>query len=443
MIERISYKRIWSIAYPIILGSLAQNIISITDTAFLARVGEVELGAAAIGGVFYLIFSMIGAGFGVGTQIMIARRMGELKHDRVGNILHHAFFFLLFMGGLILLFFPLYGRDLLLLFIKSPNISLASDQYLGVRIWGISFAFITHVFNAFYVGTARTRIISVTTAIMATVNIILDYALIFGKLGLPLMGIRGAALASVIAEVSGVIVFLFFIFYRQSNVQFRLFQWDGFSFKMLNRLLKISLPVMFQYFMSFSVWMAFFLMVEHLGERPLAVSNIVRSMYLILMLPVWGYASATSSLVSYSIGRGHRHDVLPLAWRISWLSGCSVAVLAAAAFFFSHLLLRLYTSDLGLIQASIASVRVSAVAAIGMAIGQIFFHAVSGTGKTNVSFFIELIVLVFYLTYTYATAIIWQLQVEWVWGAEVVYVIILSLLAYAYLKSGRWLAYEV
>ena len=74
-----SNKYIWEISYPIILGMLAQNVINVTDTAFLGRVGEVELGASAIGGLFYVVIFMLGLGFGTGAQILMARRNGEQK----------------------------------------------------------------------------------------------------------------------------------------------------------------------------------------------------------------------------------------------------------------------------------------------------------------------------------------------------------------------------
>ena len=86
----IKYREIWKIAYPIILGSVVQNIISVTDTAFLGRVGEVELGASAIGGVFYLTLIMLGFGFSIGTQIIVARRLGENKHSEIGKIVEHS-----------------------------------------------------------------------------------------------------------------------------------------------------------------------------------------------------------------------------------------------------------------------------------------------------------------------------------------------------------------
>ena len=69
--ESITYKKIWIIAYPIILGTIAQNIINVTDTAFLGRVGEVALGASAIAGVFYLTLVTLGWGFGIGLQILL------------------------------------------------------------------------------------------------------------------------------------------------------------------------------------------------------------------------------------------------------------------------------------------------------------------------------------------------------------------------------------
>ena len=90
----VKYSEIWKIAYPIILGSLAQNILNVTDTAFLGRVGEVALGASAIGGIFYLVIVMLSWGFGIGTQIIIGRRNGEGKFQDIGATLEHAFFFL-------------------------------------------------------------------------------------------------------------------------------------------------------------------------------------------------------------------------------------------------------------------------------------------------------------------------------------------------------------
>ena len=81
---QITYNRIWQVAYPIILGSIAQNILNFTDTVFLGRLGEIALGAGAIGGLFYLAVIMLGLGFGTGAQIIIARRLGEGRFSDIG-----------------------------------------------------------------------------------------------------------------------------------------------------------------------------------------------------------------------------------------------------------------------------------------------------------------------------------------------------------------------
>nr|NQU89179.1 hypothetical protein [Bacteroidota bacterium] len=121
-----TYRKIWDISYPIILSLLAQNIINVIDTAFLGRVGEVELGASAIGGLFYFSLFMLGFGFGTGAQILMARRNGEKKYSEIGKIFDHTMYIFLALGifliAAILIMAPLF----LGAFIASDEIYVAS-----------------------------------------------------------------------------------------------------------------------------------------------------------------------------------------------------------------------------------------------------------------------------------------------------------------------------
>ena len=78
-----------------LISLLMENLIGMTDTAFMGRVGEVELGAAALGGVFYLVFFMVAFGFSLGAQILIGRRNGEGKFRDIGALFQQGVFFLL------------------------------------------------------------------------------------------------------------------------------------------------------------------------------------------------------------------------------------------------------------------------------------------------------------------------------------------------------------
>ena len=195
MQSNISYKRIWAVSYPIILGSMAQNLINFTDTAFLGRVGEVALGGGALGGLFYLAVYMLGLGFGQGEQIVVARRYGENKPREIGVVVNHS---LLFLLGLSVIAFVIlrFGSILILDYgVKSKDVQEATLAFLKYRSFGIFFAFVNVVFRSFYIGLGKTKIISYTTFLLAIVNIVFDYLLIFGKAGFPQMGIAGAAIA--------------------------------------------------------------------------------------------------------------------------------------------------------------------------------------------------------------------------------------------------------
>ena len=96
-----SYSQIWKIAYPILISTLMEQLIGMTDAAFLGRVGEVELGASALGGIFYIAVFMLGLGFSIGAQILMGRRNGEGNYERIGSIFYHSVAFLLLMAFLL------------------------------------------------------------------------------------------------------------------------------------------------------------------------------------------------------------------------------------------------------------------------------------------------------------------------------------------------------
>ena len=162
----ISYAHIFKIAFPVILGQLAQNVISLADTMFLGHVGETELAGGALAAIFYQVAVMFMMGFGVGTQIIIAHRMGEGLPRSVGRLFFHAVCFMLLAAGVVLLLFKGFGSLMLAGMIRTPGVRAAVDEYLQWRVYGLPFAFLSICFNAFYVGTARTRTISAATLTM-------------------------------------------------------------------------------------------------------------------------------------------------------------------------------------------------------------------------------------------------------------------------------------
>jgi putative MATE family efflux protein len=434
----IPYSRIWSVAYPIILGSVAQNLVNFTDTAFLGRVGEIALGAGALGGIFYLAVIMLGLGFSTGSQIIIARRLGEGKLKEIGPVVNHSVIFLFILALISFLLLRFGSVVILKNFIRSPSVYEGTITFLQYRSFGIFFAFMNFAHQSFFVGITKTKVVTYTTLVLAGANIIFDYILIFGKFGFPEMGIAGAALASSIAEACAL---LYYVIYTRVTIKFsdyNLFRFNVLSLKRMMNILNISFPMMLQSFFSLSVWFIFFLFVEKLGETALAVSNIIRSIFVVLMVPIWGFATATNTLVSYLIGIKRQDEVMSLVYKIIALCLAGVLGVVSIILIFRESVFRIYTHDDNLIALGIPVLYVISGAAILFSASFILFNSVSGTGKTRSSLFIEIIVLAIYIVYTYSLITFWHANVTAAWTAELLYSTILGLFSFLYIKSNRW-----
>ena len=241
-------KQIWSVSYPILLSLLAQNVINVTDTAFLGRVSEIALGASAMGGLFYICIFTIAFGFSTGSQIVIARRNGEARYGDVGPVMIQGVLFLLVMALLLFGFTKAFGGNIMRLLVSSESIYDATMEFLDWRIFGFFFSFVNVMFRALYIGITRTKVLTINAVVMALTNVVLDYALIFGHFGLPEMGIKGAAIASVIAEAASLLFFLIYTYITVDLKKYGLNRLRSFDPVLLMRILSISCFTMLQYF---------------------------------------------------------------------------------------------------------------------------------------------------------------------------------------------------
>lgn len=184
--------------------------------------------------------------------------------------------------------------------------------------------------------------------------------------------------------------------------------------------------------------MIFFLIIEKISERALAISHIIRSIYMVLMIPLFGFSAAVSTMVSNIIGQGQSDQVIKLVWRVSLLSIASTFAILQLNLFVPRQMIGVYTDDPLLIEACLPVLKVISLSMFFFAVAYILFSAVSGTGKTNVSLAIESITLVIYLYGTYLLGIKYELAIHWVWCSEFIYFGSMGVLAYLYLRLGNW-----
>ena len=431
-------KEIWRVTYPIFLGLLAQNVINVTDTAFLGRVGEVALGAAAMGGLLYICVYTIAFGFSVGSQILIARRNGEGNYRAVGPIMWQgtAFSFGMAVCLLILMYFS--AAPLIRLLITSDSIYGATYEFFTWRIWGFLFAFVNVMFRGLYIGITRTKVLTMNAVVMALVNVVLDYALVFGELGLPEMGVRGAALASVIAEASSLLFFLLYTYYKVDLKKYGLNRFGQFDLSMVLRILRISCFTMVQYFLAMAIWFVFFMALERFGQRQLAVANIVRSVYVVLLIPVQALSTTANTLVSNLIGAGGSSGVITLLHKISRMSFLIMVVCVGLCVAFPGSILSVYTNEEALLVESVSALYVVCGAMLIASLANVYFNGISGTGNTQAALVLEVFVQVFYALYIIVVGMVIQAPVDVCFTTEVIYYVLMLGSSLIYLKKAKW-----
>jgi len=434
----ISYKYIWNLTFPVILSLVAQNLTNLIDTIFLGHVGEVELGASAIGGLLYFTFFIIGFGFSIGAQILISRRNGEKKYKEIGVIFEKTIICLMVIAVCIIIITTLLSPIVMKKYISSPKIFEATYQFLDYRIWGIFFAFINTAFRAFYIGVLKPKYLTYSAIIIALINIILDYFLIFGNGGFPKLGISGAAIASVIAEFSSVTFFIIISLNKKNITEYGLYKINRKVKGVISSILKLSVYVMIQSFISLSAWFIFFIIIERTGQHNLAISNILRSVYIFLLIPCWAYSTTINTLVSNLMGRGKMLDI-NLAIRKTIISCCVVTTIVLIPFIvFTQQVATLFTTDNLIILDSISPLRVIFSAMILAGISWNLFNVITGSGNTRASMIIEIITILFYLTYVYILAIYAKSSLTVVWTSEFIYFIVIGTLSALYLKFANW-----
>lgn len=434
-----SFRQILIIALPIMGGNLFHSIVSFTDIIFMGYVGEDEFAACGIASMYYLVMGMLGYSFAIGGQILIARRAGENDHRSIG-IINDNLFYILGLSSLLLFALLKYGSPFILGKIFSAGeMAYLSNEYLAYRSWGIIFIFQLFVLGAFYTGIGRTFAIILSTMSMAIINVFFNYVLIFGHLGFEPMGIAGAGLASLIAEIASFVIMMAHLLIFKFHKQFNLFKWTKPTRGMIRKITRLSGPIVIQSSIGAIGFFTFFILIENiLGKHDLAVSNAIRIIYLFAAIPALGLAGATNTLVSNIIGQGRIDQVPGLVKRLSLTSLAFMSVICFLLLLFPSQIIGLLTNDTNVVQSSLAVMPIIIVALAILSIGNILFRTVTGAGGVRFALIMEFITFVIYIAAAYILLGVIKVDVTTAWSIEILYWVVLSGLSLYYIVKGDW-----
>lgn len=435
-----SYRNIWKVSLPIIVGSAAQNVVALTDSVFLYYRSEEDFAAIGFVATFYIIIAAIGFGFSRGGQILIARNAGSRNYQSVGRTFYSTLYFELVLAGIMFLFMTYGTYWVFASLVDSDDIFYRSLEYISTRKYGVFASYVGVAFVALYTGIARPKFVVVDTIILAVVNILLDHALIFGNWGFPEMGIAGAGLASTISEYVAVAVFLVYLAFDKKNRIYQILKIPKWDVKIIQSIIDLSVPIVAMSIVGLGSSFIFFGLVENFGKQALAEANLVRVAYLILAIPCWGFSSGTNTIISYFIGRGRKNAVIPLLWRTSILCLGVTLLMALPLIVAPRMVLYPLLGDerAYLVMAAYPAFLVLVGILVVFSFGSVFMNGMIGAGATKQTMKVQ-----FFASLGYTILIYFVVNAPWgnlplAWSIEIIYWAVIFYYSWSFLSKREW-----
>ncbi|MFM7566395.1 MAG: MATE family efflux transporter [Flavobacteriales bacterium] len=434
----LQYRSILGVALPMMVSGFIQSIVLITDSAFISRYSVEGFDAVGNAGLAYITFYMMMLGMSDGSQILMARRIGESRDDQMGRILNAAW---LVLGLLALAFFLVLTYlipDLIRQYSNNQSVAILQGEYLSYRSFALFFSMISLGFQSYYLAQGKSWVVLVAAILTASTNILFDYLLIFGIGGFPTMGVGGAAAASSLADGLGMTFLITYTLRTRTATNHRLFTSIKGIFTELKELLKVGFPLLLQGFSALFTWTLFFTWIEQMGQYPLTVSQNIRSIYFLAFVPIWGFAGTTKTYISQYIGAQRQNDLPKIQRRIQLLTVLFMMLSFHGAVIYPETLISIINPHEQYLAESSAILRLVAGSIMLFALVSVYFQTIHGSGNTMVSMSIEVISVLVYTASVYLFIKILHFDIYHVWTVEYIYFGTMGLLSFLYLKLFQW-----
>jgi MATE family multidrug resistance protein len=260
------------LAYPIVLTQLSMSAMQIIDTAMVGRVGPVELGAVGFGGIWLWTALTLFVGTTQGVQTFVSQDYGAQRHAEAGAWYWQGIYAVLPLTVVALAVFALCLPAFLDVLAPPAEIRPLTTAYVQARVWGSPAGVASVVGAAFFRGIGDTRTPLYVTLFAVLTNAVLDYGLIFGRLGLPELGVAGAGYATAIANWVGAILLFGALMQPRLRREYAT-GWVRPHRESIVRFLRTSAPIGAQWLLGMSSFAVFSTLVSHMGSTSIAASQ--------------------------------------------------------------------------------------------------------------------------------------------------------------------------
>ena len=426
------------LAYPVILTQISMTAMGIVDSAMVGSLGATELGAVGFGGIWLWTFLCFFVGTMTGVQTFVSQRSGAGAFSECGGWAWQGVYALAPMGLLATAALYFGAEDLMRILGPSEELQPLATSYVSIRSLGMMGMLGAVAVSSFFRGIGDTRTPLYATLAANAVNVVLDYGLIFGELGLPQLGVTGAGAATAIAEwiylAAMIVPFLRPLVRQRYHTTNRTPRMND-----IRRLLRTGAPIGGQWWLEMVSFAAFTTLVARMGDASMAASQAFVALLSISFMQAIGLATAVQTLVGQYIGSAQL-EFAEKAFR----SGLKLTVFLAGAIAIlfctvPESLMRIFTDDPNVIRLGRPLILVGAAFQFFDCFGIVADGALRGGGDTRWPFLIRFALgwLVF-LPLAYWMGIVLEGGLTWAWAAGVIEVLLLSMTLIWRFRTGAW-----
>jgi len=433
--------KILEIALPALAGLSSQIIVSFVDTAMVGRLENAKENLAAMGlGVLatWAIVSFFSS-FSTGTHILVANKEGQGDYSSCKKILNISlilgFITGLIFGSLIFFVSPHFSY----LIAKDPTVEKLTSDYIRFRFLGLPFFLMIVAFRGFFFGIGHTKIFMISGIILNVVNIFLNWILIFGNLGAPKLGLKGAALASSISTVVDAFFYFYVTFLPYYRKKYRTQKFFSFDKEIIKSIIKLSLPVSFQNIFILIGFLIFIALIGFYGTLYQAATQAVISMVFLSLLPCFAFGIAAQTLVGNSLGNGKIKLAEIFGKESIKLLTIFTYTLALAYIFIPEIILHIITTDQAIIRTASPILKIAGISQIFYGIAIVLAYSLQATGE---SFFVMKAEVMtnwlIFLPLAYLSTVIFRFPFVITWLSLPIYIFIYAMILYYEFSNGNW-----
>ena len=440
------YRRVLTVCLPLVIGMSATTVMEFTDRVFLSNYSIEAISAATPAGISAYLFMAFLGGIGGYCGVFIAQYYGSGQFERIGSVVWQGIYFCLVSALLLLIISHFLTVPLFRLVGHTPEVRKLEEIYFAILCKGAVFHVAVQTLGAFFSGRGITRPVMTVSIIATLINIPLDYLLIFGIGIFPEMGIKGAAIATVISTALSMMMLVFLVFRKTHDVRFHLFTHRRFDPALFLRLLRFGIPGSMQFSLDILAFTIFILLVGRIGTVELAATNIVLSINAIAFMPSMGVSQGISVMVGRSLGSLRAERARHETWSAIHLLLLYILAVDLLFIFAPEITLALFIpgdSDAALYEPVMATavnlMRIIACYLLFDALYMIFSGVLRGAGDTRfIMWSVGLASLFCFLLPLFIGIEMYNMGVYFSWGCVLFFIISLFLLSSFRYRSGKW-----